>query len=409
METPRRLHRVNKGLIALIIFVAVASLLYSTVVASQGVSNTPKNEIKGVRDSFPTMDRAPTSTGNLSLQIIESRFLQVSGAYVVSTSQPSGQLPIQSTTNSSGYVFFPSLVAGNYTLIVSKDGYHNSTVSVLVNGNATNVYQILLAAFPCFITLRLLDNSTRNPISGVAVSLSGISARAPGSQLWMNFTDGQGFVSFGLIPHGNYVVNFSKSGYDPYGMNIYLDPGQNQSWIILLPQAPIQGGTGSTLTNSSIILPVAFLASVLLVALVVIVRRGGHAEGAPDSSPLPERDYTAQNEELSKRLGENAPPTVARTCPVCGEKLATNSSYCQNCGSRVGMSTEESSTSIEMRTPAISMGTCMVCGLEIAEGEQAVWCPYCRNSAHRTHMLEWLHVKNYCPICHHHLVEHDIQ
>ncbi len=42
---------------------------------------------------------------------------------------------------------------------------------------------------------------------------------------------------------------------------------------------------------------------------------------------------------------------------------------------------------------------CMVCGLEIMENEDIVFCPYCKNPAHRDHLLEWLHIKGICPNC----------
>jgi rubrerythrin len=50
----------------------------------------------------------------------------------------------------------------------------------------------------------------------------------------------------------------------------------------------------------------------------------------------------------------------------------------------------------------------MVCKLEIFENDQVVRCPYCGYVAHKAHMLEWLHVKDYCPICHHHLDEENL-
>jgi predicted amidophosphoribosyltransferase len=36
--------------------------------------------------------------------------------------------------------------------------------------------------------------------------------------------------------------------------------------------------------------------------------------------------------DYEREFGENAPLSVARTCSVCGVKLATNASYCHDCG-----------------------------------------------------------------------------
>jgi HEAT repeat protein len=42
---------------------------------------------------------------------------------------------------------------------------------------------------------------------------------------------------------------------------------------------------------------------------------------------------------------------------------------------------------------------CIVCNLPIKNGEELVRCPCCGNLAHKTHMLEWLHIRGYCPVC----------
>jgi uncharacterized delta-60 repeat protein len=55
-----------------------------------------------------------------------------------------------------------------------------------------------------------------------------------------------------------------------------------------------------------------------------------------------------------------------------------------------------------------AIGRCMVCNLDILESDLIVRCPYCGSMAHRTHMLEWLHVKDYCPACHNHLEEENL-
>jgi predicted RNA-binding Zn-ribbon protein involved in translation (DUF1610 family) len=52
---------------------------------------------------------------------------------------------------------------------------------------------------------------------------------------------------------------------------------------------------------------------------------------------------------------------------------------------------------------------CMVCNLELDEDDDVAWCPNCGSPAHRTHLLEWIHVKNNCPICGNHLGEQDLQ
>ena len=44
---------------------------------------------------------------------------------------------------------------------------------------------------------------------------------------------------------------------------------------------------------------------------------------------------------------------------------------------------------------------CIVCGLPIKyeQKDEKLYCPHCRNPAHRTHLLEWIKLKGICPLC----------
>ncbi|WEU39991.1 MAG: hypothetical protein OdinLCB4_005845 [Candidatus Odinarchaeum yellowstonii] len=42
---------------------------------------------------------------------------------------------------------------------------------------------------------------------------------------------------------------------------------------------------------------------------------------------------------------------------------------------------------------------CIVCALEIKEGDERIYCPYCGSAAHRDHILEWLKTHSNCPYC----------
>jgi predicted RNA-binding Zn-ribbon protein involved in translation (DUF1610 family) len=51
---------------------------------------------------------------------------------------------------------------------------------------------------------------------------------------------------------------------------------------------------------------------------------------------------------------------------------------------------------------------CSVCDQLLEAGDQVVQCPWCRDLAHRIHMLEWLHVHSECPSCGHDLTESEL-
>ncbi|WXG46726.1 MAG: tetratricopeptide repeat protein [Candidatus Atabeyarchaeum deiterrae] len=42
---------------------------------------------------------------------------------------------------------------------------------------------------------------------------------------------------------------------------------------------------------------------------------------------------------------------------------------------------------------------CIVCNLNFKLGDPILRCPHCGNIAHKVHLLEWLHVKDRCPVC----------
>ena len=50
--------------------------------------------------------------------------------------------------------------------------------------------------------------------------------------------------------------------------------------------------------------------------------------------------------------------------------------------------------------------TCIVCHSTLNKGEMLLKCPSCGGIAHRAHILEWLHTKDYCPSCHAHITQH---
>jgi predicted RNA-binding Zn-ribbon protein involved in translation (DUF1610 family) len=52
---------------------------------------------------------------------------------------------------------------------------------------------------------------------------------------------------------------------------------------------------------------------------------------------------------------------------------------------------------------------CVVCSQPLRKGDTLVMCPSCGAKAHRTHMLEWLHTRGYCPSCHSHLNESELK
>jgi hypothetical protein len=110
--------------------------------------------------------------------------------------------------------------------------------------------------------------------------------------------------------------------------------------------------------------------------------------------------------------GAEPRPSISslENCPSCGAAINVfDSSYCWSCGATLAISPKDASLRTRGRRRNGVSSRCMVCNLRMNPSDKTLTCPYCENVAHKTHMLEWLHVKNYCPVCHRHLDEGDLQ
>ena len=43
---------------------------------------------------------------------------------------------------------------------------------------------------------------------------------------------------------------------------------------------------------------------------------------------------------------------------------------------------------------------CCICRKSVLEGQETFTCLKCLTQFHSAHIAEWLHIKDYCPICH---------
>jgi predicted nucleic acid-binding Zn-ribbon protein len=50
----------------------------------------------------------------------------------------------------------------------------------------------------------------------------------------------------------------------------------------------------------------------------------------------------------------------------------------------------------------------MVCKASLEKNDEMLFCPFCGSLAHKDHLLEWLHVKGYCPSCGRHLEDDEV-
>jgi Zn finger protein HypA/HybF involved in hydrogenase expression len=98
-------------------------------------------------------------------------------------------------------------------------------------------------------------------------------------------------------------------------------------------------------------------------------------------------------------------------CRNCGTAMENSESeFCSKCGAGVTAIAAPPLTETQRFDvpPAERVGVCMVCNLDLTTSDLAAWCPHCGNPAHRSHLLEWVHVKNRCPKCGEHLAEREV-
>jgi predicted RNA-binding Zn-ribbon protein involved in translation (DUF1610 family) len=132
---------------------------------------------------------------------------------------------------------------------------------------------------------------------------------------------------------------------------------------------------------------------------------------------------TEEGETSAGKAGTRQQPSQASLTPLtfcgkCGAAIAIdNSTYCWNCGTELlaqamtrplyyGDETQKKSPQCD----EIDFDrSCMICKLQLKDGQLLAWCPKCGAPAHRIHMLEWLHVKATCPACGQHLDTPEIE
>ena len=233
------------------------------------------------------------------------------------------------------------------------------------------------------LTVRVIDNSSGAPIASANVTLQYPTSRVS-SVFTSKLTNQNGYVSFTLfqiynpVPENSCCVTAMKSGYIPGGTLLTLSPMNETTITISLVSMFPSTSSGNGIVLLAIALPVFLIAPLY----VVEKRRRNSASGSVSQT----REVVDMHEELGH----------------------TNVLFPENYGADMRALSE---TTISPRTQGsdATLGTCMICHMKVEQGDIEVRCPNCGCVTHKTHMLEWLHVKNYCPVCHRHINEGDLQ
>ena len=232
------------------------------------------------------------------------------------------------------------------------------------------------------LLVRVIDNSSGKPIFLAAVVVNYLVSAMSGTAVG-GYTNQSGYVLFTAIPiyqgpsEGSIYVG--KSDYINQTVPLSLSSGRTTEVTVSLVSS------SSSFSNVGIVL-LASILSVLLVPIsvsVIVRRRRGN---------------------IDRNVSQ--PHRVVETLDEARERI--NTLYSRTHGEDAQASFGTPTPSKTMQTPVELSGMCMICGLKFGQGDPVARCPHCGYGAHLIHMLEWLHVKDYCPVCHRHLNEGEL-
>jgi hypothetical protein len=190
-----------------------------------------------------------------------------------------------------------------------------------------------------------------------------------------------------------YIMVTSFSGNGTYSLTVTIDYGQ--------VQVPVD--------------PTALLASIAVVFIVILVfiklvasSRGNTLGSRGEPNYLPSRAPNQLPLEDERERQQLAAVRIVQ-CKNCGASLKPSDNNCWNCGAPAKTSLTASSVPGARTRMRIRSGICIVCKRGLEKADEILFCPYCGGLAHKDHMLEWLHVKDYCPTCGRHLDEAQVR
>jgi len=179
----------------------------------------------------------------------------VTAQAVLGASVSASGVPGTLTTNGAGQFTLSSLAAGTYLITVTASGYQSQTRSVAVTAGATSTQNFVLIPNPGSISGTVTDASTKQPLGGASVTLSGNSTPVT--------TSADGSYSFTSVAEGSYSVTANATGYAGQSATVGVGPGAAVSQNVSLQPNP--GTITGTVTDGSTAQPLSS-ASVTLAA-----------------------------------------------------------------------------------------------------------------------------------------------
>jgi hypothetical protein len=183
------------------------------------------------------------------------------------------------TTNSSGGYIIQDLKTQNHVVIVSADGYINSSEIVTVENNKTIFLNFSLTGLSC-LNGTVIDKASGTPIEQATIIIGLVNTSSD--------INGEYYVD---ICAGRYSITVTKEGYNNFSMNITLLKGINH-FDILMERTAQNGNEDRSivayLQNQALLL-LFFAIAIIAIVLVIIIRikRSKKMEPVTEGKPPP--------------------------------------------------------------------------------------------------------------------------
>jgi uncharacterized protein YfaS (alpha-2-macroglobulin family) len=188
------------------------------LIASAG-AHQPQASVVSVNGSPVAVDVVLTGTSSLAgVVTVAGKGTPVPGA-LATLADERGDVVGARATDDSGSYLFDELVAGNYTLVISAEGYRPVATGVAVPGTGQHRQDIQLAGGS-----RLRGVATVGDGRAVPDARITLLDRA-GNVVAMTTTDESGEYAFSDLPEGDYTV--IASGYPPVASTLRMVGGEH--------------------------------------------------------------------------------------------------------------------------------------------------------------------------------------
>jgi len=188
-------------------------------------------------------------TASLRVKVVDGSGNILSGATIISTTQPTGQTTLTGTSGDKDPTIFNNLVAGSYTVQASKTGYTTGSSSVTVAEAATTDVTLTLQLIPSTGDLKItVKTSTGTPLAGISVTLT---TQPSGQSTLTKTCDSNGKATFSGVLPGSYTVQASKDGYNSASGTVSVTAGGVAELAITLQATPTKGDLKIIVKESS--------------------------------------------------------------------------------------------------------------------------------------------------------------